>query len=499
MGSIINSLIEKGILVSPELMEKEIDESLIKEITEFFGDSLDYLDEEIIENYKKKKERGEQKEIQPVEIIQSYTNPPKKRTYQDFVSVFNQRYENIAAMLRTRRELAGTTTISRIKNNSNDRASIIGMIQDKNYTKNQAIIITLEDPTGHATAIIRKDENNKELYNTANDLALDEVIGVTGKTSGNAVFIDSIIFPDVPLNKEVKRQKEEEYLVCLGDTHFGSKVFLEKEFQKFIDWINLRVGSEEQKSVAKKVKYLVLTGDIVEGVGVYPSQEDDLEIKDITKQYEEAAKWINQIPSHIKIIITTGNHDAGRLSEPQEPPPKEFAGAVHKIPNVTMISNPSYVNIGKTKDFPGFDLLLYHGGSLIYYADNIPSIRSAGGQKRPDLIMKFLLQRRHLAPTHGSTLYLPDAEKDYLMIDLVPDFLITGHIHRSSVSDYRGVMMINASCWTETTDDQIKRGLEPLPARVTIINLKTMQPKIMNYLSKEAKEKEKIKQANQTS
>ncbi len=496
MGSAINSLIEKGVLVSPELIEQEIDDSLVKEITDFFGDSLDYLDKEIIDNFQKQKTKEEENKLI---ITQTYNNPPKKRTYQDFVNVFNNRYNNIASILRTRRELEGTTTISRLKDMPNERVSMIGMIQDKNYTKNQAIILALEDPTGIVTVIIRKDDNNKELYDTANDLVLDEVIGVTGKTSGNAVFADNIIFPDIPLNKELKKGPKEEYLVCLGDTHFGTNVFMEKEFRKFIDWINCRAGSEEQKNVARKVKYLVLTGDIVEGVGVYPSQEEDLEIKDITEQYEEAAKWIKQIPSHIKIIITTGNHDAGRLSEPQEPPPREFSQALWDIPNVTMISNPGYVNIGKTKDFPGFDLLLYHGGSLIYYADNIPSIRSAGGQKRSDLIMKFLLQRRHLAPTHGSTLYLPDAEKDYLLIDLVPDFFITGHIHRSSVSDYRGVSMINASCWTETTDDQVKRGLEPLPARVTLINLKTRQPKIMNYLTKEAKEKEqeKAKQAKQ--
>ncbi len=497
MGSTLNSLIEKGVLVSPELIEKEVDEELVKEITEFFGDSLDYLDEEIINNFKKQKQENEKES--PVTIIQTYNNPPKKRTYQDFVKVFNNRYDNIASILRTRRELEGTTTISRLKDMQNERVSIIGMIQDKNYTKNQAIILKLEDPTGITTVIIRKDDNNKELYETANDLVLDEIIGVTGRTAKDAVFADKIIFPEIPLNKELKKGREEEYLVCLGDTHFGSNVFMEKEFKKFIDWINGRVGSEEQKNIAKKVKYLVLTGDIVEGVGVYPSQEEDLEIKDITEQYEEAARWIKQIPSHIHIIITTGNHDAGRLSEPQEPPPIEFSKSLWEIPNVTMISNPGYVNIGKTKDFPGFDLLLYHGGSLIYYADNIPSIRSLGGQKRSDLIMKFLLQRRHLAPTHGSTLYLPDAEKDYLLIDLVPDFFITGHIHRSSVSEYRGVSMINASCWTETTDDQVKRGLEPLPARVTLINLKTRQPKIMNYLGKEAKEKEKekAKQAKQ--
>jgi DNA polymerase II small subunit len=251
-----------------------------------------------------------------------------------------------------------------------------------------------------------------------------------------------------------------------------------------------KFGNEEQKKIAGKVKYVVLTGDIVEGVGIYPGQEGDLKIMDITQQYNEAAKWFKaNSPTH-KLILMSGNHDAGRLSEPQEVPFRDYASALWEMPNVTLVSNPAYVNIASTEDFPGFDLLLYHGGSLNYYAENVPFIRVAGGQKRSDLILSFLLQKRHLAPTHGSTLYLPDGEQDFLVIDIIPDIFVTGHIHRSTTGKYRNVTTINASCWTETTEDQIKRGLEPLPARVPIINLRTREVKIMNFLSKKSKEKE---------
>jgi len=141
--------------------------------------------------------------------------------------------------------------------------------------------------------------------------------------------------------------------------------------------------------------------------------------------------------------------------------------------------------LGATKDFSGFDILVYHGYSLIYYADNVESIRLSGGQKRPDLIMKFLLQRRHLAPAHASTQYLPIAERDPLVISKVPDFFITGHIHRMSASNYRNVTLLNCSCWTEMSEDQEKRGLEPQPGRVPIINLKTREVKVMNFFGKE--------------
>ena len=114
-----------------------------------------------------------------------------------------------------------------------------------------------------------------------------------------------------------------------------------------------------------------------------------------------------------------------RIAEPQPVLSKEFAEAIWKLPNVVMVSNPSTVRIGKTRDFEGFDFLMYHGYSYDYYADNVESIRllEPSISDRIDLIMKLLLQKRHLAPTHTSTLYLPDTEMDPLVIRKVPDFL----------------------------------------------------------------------------
>jgi hypothetical protein len=95
--------------------------------------------------------------------------------------------------------------------------------------------------------------------------------------------------------------------------------------------------------------------------------------------------------------------------------------------------------------------------------------------------MKYLLQRRHLAPTHKSNLYIPDPKKDPLVIDKIPDFFITGHIHRVSLSNYKNITMVNCSCWTDITEDSEKRGLQPQPAKVPIINLKTREVKIINF------------------
>ncbi len=127
--------------------------------------------------------------------------------------------------------------------------------------------------------------------------------------------------------------------------------------------------------------------------------------------------------------------------------------------------------------------MLYHGYSLIYYSDIVTSIRAKGGQKCADDIMIFLLKRRHLAPTHGSAMYIPDPHEDALLIKEVPDIFVTGHIHRAQTKNYRNVTCINSSGWLPLTDEQEKRGLEPQPARAFAVSLKTRELKLMNFLT----------------
>jgi DNA polymerase II small subunit len=170
-----------------------------------------------------------------------------------------------------------------------------------------------------------------------------------------------------------------------------------------------------------------------------------------------------------------------RLAEPQLPIYKEFASSLYDLPNVQMVSNPSIVNIAKKSTFPGFDVLLYHGYSFDHYIANVDEIRNNGGYDRADLVMKFLLQRRHLAPTHASSLYIPDTEEDPMIIKKIPDIFCTGHIHKSCVSHYRNITLISGSCWQAKTAFQEKVGHRPEPCRVPLVNLKTRDVKILKF------------------
>ena len=290
----------------------------------------------------------------------------------------------------------------------------------------------------------------------------------------------SFVFPDVP-NRELKRCDEETYAMFLSDLHVGSNNFLEDKFEKFLRWLNGEIGSREHRDMIAKTKYMFIVGDLVDGVGIYPGQERELAIKDIYRQYEVCAKLLSRIPSHIKVIACPGNHDAIRMSEPQPGFDREFARPLHALPNVMLVSNPSVVNIAASGSFAGFDVLLYHGYSFDYFISNIDEIRNNGGYDRADLVMRFLLQRRHLAPSHSSTLYIPDSRCDPLFISHIPDFFVSGHIHKSSVSMYRNVSVICGSCWQSTTTFQEKVGHHPEPAQVPMVNLQTRSTRVLRF------------------
>jgi len=415
-----------------------------------------------------------------VKVIFSYKSKPKKRYAQDFVEYFNNRFQAIRNILKQRQELQNTISIKRMfSKKDREQVAVIGMVKDKHYTKNDNCMITIEDETGYIKTIINKTK--PKLFDIAKDVVLDEVIGIIGVNGENVIFVNNILFPEIPLTKEIKKTNEEAYTLFLSDIHVGSKNFLEEDFNKFLKWINQDLGNEEQKKIASKVKYIFVLGDLVDGCGVYPEQDKELNIKDIKEQYQECANLLSQIPKNIKLIICPGNHDAMRVAEPQLQIYKDFSEPIYNLPNTIMVSNPSLVNIHSSDTFPGFDVLIYHGYSFDFYAAEVESIRNKGGYDRADLIMKFLLQKRHLAPTHTSTLYVPDTDLDPLVINKVPDFFVSGHIHKAAAANYRNITLISGSCWQSKTSFQEKVGHNPEPSRVPIVNLQTRQIKMLKF------------------
>jgi DNA polymerase II small subunit len=391
-------------------------------------------------------------------------------TTQDFVSLFRERYQGIRKILTNqRREISQFIPINRIRKNMVD-VQLIGIVKNVKTTHNGHRLIEIEDDTGSATLMALK--SNSDIMQLASEVILDEVIGVVGKISknGDLIIIQNIIYPDIKMHQDRKRIESPLCAAFLSDIHIGSKMFMDVEWNAFLRWINGNLGNSRQRDVASKLKYLVLPGDLVDGIGIYPNQEKELSISNIYDQYQALAKQFEYIPDHITILLQPGNHDAVRPAEPQPAFEKEirdlFTGK-----EFIFIGNPSYFSLH------GVNILSYHGQSLLDYSTNIQSLN----YNQPTEVMKLMLKKRHLAPTYGGYTPLAPEHEDYMVISQVPDIFVTGHVHTSFIDNYRGVILINASSWQSQTSYQKMMNFVPDSAKLPLVDLKTGNATSMDF------------------
>lgn len=456
----------------------EFTESLIEDLI-YSNQNIIVLTEDILDQYLEKNGfKGEinseiipeNVDINPTTVSQSkfQTGRPfdfhviqdtTKKSYtsgevKDFITYFNSRYEQLHNILNKRRELKDHRPINRIGKNE-EVIKIIGMVNDIKNTKNSHKIIELEDETGSISVLVHNESG--QLYEKAEKIVRDEVIGIIGSKKGTLVIASDIIQPGVP---RIEEKPMDFGAVFISDVHIGSSTFLEDAFNRFIKWINGDFGDDNQQEIANDVKYLVLGGDTVDGIGIYPNQEKELTIKDIYEQYDEAARLLGDVRSDIKIIISPGNHDAVRLAEPQPALPETYAKSLYELKNAEFVSNPGVVSLD------GINTLIYHGRS---FDDMAMSVKGFSHQ-RTDLVMTELIEKRHLAPIYGERTPLASEYEDHLVIKEVPDIFHTGHVHINAYKRHKGIHLINSGTFQSQTEFQKIYNIVPTCAEVPVIH-----------------------------
>jgi DNA polymerase II small subunit len=396
---------------------------------------------------------------------------PKKIEVNDFVMHFRSRYEKIKNIL-LEKSLENVKSLRRIGNDRETQTVIVSILE-KSVTKNKNLIFSVEDTTGQSKVLV--SASKEDIFEKCKEILPDEIVAFQVSGNKEILFANDVFFPDTFL-AEKRRGKKDEAIAILSDMHIGSTMFLEKNLLKFLKWINGEEGSEEQKKLAKKIKYLFIVGDSVDGVGVFPNQDEVLNIKDINLQYKKLAELLNLIRKDIKIIMCAGQHDAVWVGEPQPIITEEWAPDLYKMENLSIVPNPSLVEIDE-----GFKVLMYHGASMHGIIENIPELRLKFKHDSPTRVVKEMLKRRHLAPIHGECDYIPLNSGDPMVIEDIPDIMITGDLHRCEVSSYNNVLTIASSCWQSKTPFEEKVGNNPDPCKVPVFNLKSREIKILDF------------------
>ena len=407
-----------------------------------------------------------------LEVVVDMTgNSTCEGTTQDFVDYFQDRYRQIGKMLRQRRELRNAVPVERVKPGQQE-VQIIGMVVELATTKNGHKRIQVEDETGAITALVKGDD--RPLMAMADSLVQDEVVCLVGQASskGDLLFLESIVRPDIPLPDNNQKVRSDAPLMAafLSDIHVGSKTFLDENWKRMLAWLNGEGSSKREREAAGRVKYVVIPGDLVDGVGIYPGQQEELTIPDIYDQYGAFGDWMKSVPDHVEVIIQPGNHDASRPAEPQPAFSQEVRGRFEHH-EARFLANPA------TFRMHGVTTLGYHGNSLIDFATSVTNFE----YEKPLPIMKQMLQSRHLAPLYGERTPVAPEHHDYLVISEVPDLFITGHVHVPGIEGYRGVQMVNCGTWQSQTAYQKMLNFTPDPARMPLIDLQTLRGTLVDF------------------
>ncbi len=392
-------------------------------------------------------------------------------TLDEYVSYFQDRFKRLEKILRQRMDVKAATPIAEaLKSPPKTKLKIICMLTEKRDSKNNTIL-SVEDLGGTATILVPQkapdDVKKRALMILPDQIFCAAVI----KTRGDLLMAEDIIFPEVG-RKPPQRAQEPVYAVLTSDTHIGSTKFTKEAFKRFILWLRGKYGTPEMREIASRVKYLLIAGDIVDGIGIYPGQQHELTIRDVHKQYNFAVKYLDKVPSYIEIVISPGNHDATRKSLPQPAIPEDYLTAIKDKPNIHSVGSPCLLSVH------GVEVLMYHCRSL----DDIIGVVPGMDHDHPEKAMRLLMQCRHLAPMYGGKTMLSPENRDYLVIDRVPDIFHGGHIHVIGYCNYRGVLVVNSGGWQEQTEYMEKLGLVPTPGKVPVVNLQTLETTVLDFL-----------------
>ena len=379
-------------------------------------------------------------------------------------SLFASRFNKLKRIISDRPESRLLKTISAVKTAKTDDDMYIGGLVTARISERNITRLILEDPTGSFEGIIF----DNELQKTADLLLSDQFVMARltlGKNSG--FIIKDLILPDIP-DQASNRSDSEVFAAFLSDLHIGSKYFMEEEFSDFVEWLS------SPDPVARKIRFILIGGDVVDGVGIYPNQDKELVCQTIEEQLEKLENLIDKIPKNVKIFIMPGNHDPGRRALPQPAIPKKYNSSLWDRENVIMVGNPSVVSLN------GVKVLMFHGQSI----DDIVKTTPGLSYDSPTDVMKNLLKARHLSPIYGSQTPIAPEMEDLMVIEDIPDIFHVGHVHRAQLDMYKGILLINSGSWQNQTPFQASVGMTPNPGIALMVNLKTFQVLHQNYNSK---------------
>lgn len=315
-----------------------------------------------------------EKEEIKIAILKDEQSVSKKTSVSDLIETTNKNFDFFKKLLSSHLELVNQISIGKISDKIK-KFSLIAKVREKQIEPEGILI---EDQTGEI--FIKVSSRIKNLIET---LIEGEIIGVLCEKKGNETEAVEVVFPDVPMRREINFSQNEIKCFFISDLHFSQIKVKEQPIQKLIEEINKQ----------KNNKLLVFV------------------LGDVDFHSENFENFVNLLPSNALKFFVVNN--AADLDERED----SF-----------VIRSPAYVRI-----VDKITILLVNKEDLCQkiLEDNRLSC---------DEKLVTILKKRNLNPTTDIT-KLNDRKQ--LVIEQVPDILVSSYLGNPTYRSYKGINIIS--------------------------------------------------------
>lgn len=258
---------------------------------------------------------------------------------------------------------------------------------------------------------------------------------------------------DVPTLKCSSNHK----VVFCSDLHVGSFTACVEDLERLVQEINKD----------ELIKYVIASGDLVDGINVYPNQKRDLKIKNFVEQYERLCAILGNLRPDIGLILIPGNHDFISKVEPQLWTQQLISVFKTNLINrpLLLLPNPTYFSID------GVKIYVTHGCGVAQLTFQIADFDI----KRPAEASNFMLQNLNAMPLQmnapmRATAEIPHAVPEDLNI------LNVGHMHnQESFRRNKHCVILCNGAFQNLTPYMNLMGLNPNVSCVWCVTLSNLE------------------------
>jgi DNA polymerase II small subunit/DNA polymerase delta subunit B len=304
---------------------------------------------------------------QDVEVLKKFEFDAAGKTFmvEDITKYFAGRYENLRKYFAGRLELVNLISINKMTAKTKT-FSLIVMVKEKADKS-----LLAEDSTGET--MVRAENEMLD------QIVADEVIGIVCEREGDIVVAKKIIFPDIPLRRDIIRTEKD---VCI---FFISNMFLDQidNSKKILDRIS---------SISRDKLYVFVLGNV-------------------SSKKEDITTFFDSLPKDAYKIFLKGDTDpdmeVGDTS-------LSCQAALVKIENSAVV-------------------LICNGKIFSEY-------KKIWKDQTSENVMLSLLKKRHLNPTFDFSKKISD--EDTHIIDTVPDIFVSSNFGNPGIINYKGTTIV---------------------------------------------------------